>query len=43
MNDNSFTPFVETHNYAIDYGEKYCKLYDETYDSFSREGKKMDR
>ena len=36
---NDFTPYSETHNYAIDYGEKFCKLYEENYASFSIKGK----
>ena len=31
-------PWTGNNNYAIDYGEKFCKLYDESYGKFSKEG-----
>jgi hypothetical protein len=39
VGETAFSPFSESHNYAIDYGEKFCKLYEDNYDSFSNEGK----
>lgn len=35
---DNFSYYDSPVNYAINYGEKFCKLYDETYDKFSNEG-----